>query len=88
MGITEDQQTLYHIITTCPFCLRVRHVVMKFGLNIRIKNIRKDHHAREELICGGGKSTAPCLRIDENNEKTKWMYESKDIISYLKEHFA
>jgi len=87
MRITEDQLTLYQF-TTCPNCLRVRQVIMKLEMNIRIKNVRKDPQAREELICGGGKSRVPCLRIDEKNGDTIWIYESNDIISYLKEHFA
>ena len=68
--------------------LNTETVVMKLEMNIRIKNVRKDPQAREELICGGGKSRVPCLRIDEKNGDTIWIYESKDIISYLKEHFA
>ena len=61
---------------------------MNLGLNLRIKNVRKDSQAREELICGCGKPTVPCLRIDEKKGDTIWIYESNDIISILKEHFS
>ena len=37
-----------------------------------------------ELINGGGKKQVPCLRIDEADGKSKWMYEAQDIIDYLK----
>ena len=87
MRVTEDQLTLYQF-TTCPFCLRVRHAAKTLGLNLPIKNVRKDHQAREELISGGGKSTVPCLRIDGNDGDTIWMYESHDIVTYLKKQFA
>ena len=32
----------------------------------------------------GGKYQAPCLRISEPNGEDEWLYESDDIISYLK----
>ena len=37
-----------------------------------------------DLIAGGGKSQVPCLRIEDENGGVSWMYESIDIIRYLK----
>ncbi len=37
---------------------------------------------RKQLESGGGRIKVPCLRI-ENEEQVRWMYESKEIISYL-----
>ena len=54
-------------------------------IEMNFKNIHEDPQARKELIEGGGKSMVPCLRI-ENDKKTTWMYESRDIIKYLREH--
>ena len=42
----------------------------------------------DELIRGGGKSQVPCLRIDHPGGTTQWMYESTDIIAYLRRRFA
>jgi glutaredoxin 3 len=40
----------------------------------------QDPQAREELVRVGGKATVPCLFINK-----KPMYESADIIAYLKD---
>jgi glutaredoxin 2 len=37
-----------------------------------------------DLIAGGGKNQVPCLRIESENGHVQWMYESIDIIRYLK----
>lgn len=74
--------TLYHY-PTCPYCMRVRRVIDELSLNIEMKDISRDRAARKELITGGGKPTVPCLRNDTDNEIT-WLYESADIIHYLK----
>ena len=37
-----------------------------------------------DLIAGGGKSQVPCLRIEDEKGDVSWMYESLDIIRYLK----
>lgn len=73
--------TLYHY-PSCPFCRRVSAAVRQLGMNIAAKNILLDAEARAELIAGGGRSTVPCLRID-NPDGSIWMYESKDIVRYL-----
>ena len=40
----------------------------------------------KELVIGGGKHKVPCLRIRKTNAKTEWLYESDDIISFLKKN--
>ncbi len=49
--------------------------------NIIYKDIHSDSKALGELIEIGGKNQVPCLMMDE-----KVMYESDDIIQWLKEH--
>jgi len=39
-----------------------------------------------DLIAGGGKSQVPCLRIETENGDVRWLYESIDIVRYLKTH--
>ncbi len=51
--------------------------------SVEIKNIDKDKEAREYLIEKGGKKQVPCLFIGEEP-----LYESLDIIKYLKENLA
>jgi len=86
-----DAQTkdlaLYHF-DTCPFCLRVRRAINKLQLCIELRNTHKDPRWQEELMAGGGKKTVPCLRIQSPEGSIHWMYESADIVAYLKERFA
>lgn len=79
--ITGDL-TLYHS-PGCPFCIRVSWAIEKLALNIAARNIYREPLARAELLAGGGRTTVPCLRIQEG-EDVHWMYESTDIIRYLK----
>ena len=49
-----------------------------------MKNIKDNPDFKAELIAGGGKKQVPCLRISQDNADTVWLYESDDIIRYLK----
>lgn len=81
-----EQYQLFHY-DSCFFCGRVRSFIETTGLDIPYRNIQREPGAHEELIAGGGRSTVPCLRI-ENDEGVSWMYESLDIINYLREQAA
>ena len=37
-----------------------------------------------DLIAGGGKNQVPCLRIETGSGDVRWLYESIDIVRYLK----
>jgi len=41
-----------------------------------------------DLVAGGGKSQVPCLRIESESGDIQWLYESTDIIQYLKNELA
>ena len=78
-----EKLTLY-VGTTCPFCKKVESFMEDNGIDsVEIKNIDKDKEAREYLIEKGGKKQVPCLFIGEEP-----LYESLDIIKYLKENLA
>lgn len=40
---------------------------------------------QQELISGGGKGQVPCLRIEDETGRVEWMYESDDIIDYIRQ---
>lgn len=86
-----DEQTknlvLYHF-PTCPFCLRVRRVIKQLKLDIELRDISRVPEYRTELITNGGRSTVPCLRIQDGEGNAQWMYESSDITRYLVERFG
>lgn len=66
----------------CPYCQRVLGALPNIKVDVEKRNTMRNPDFRKELIQGGGRSTVPCLRIEENGQ-VRWMYESLDIISYL-----
>ena len=79
----DDHQLFY--FSTCPYCIRVRMAMMRMGLEMPLKNIHSDPQYQTELIAGGGKKQVPCLRIEDSQGNIRWLYESGDIIRYLKQ---
>ncbi len=78
--------SLYQL-PACPYCVKTRRAMKRFGLNIARRNINQNEEYREELIREGGKRTVPCLKIVNEDQSVTWLYESGDIIKYL-EKFA
>ena len=74
------EYTLY-VYENCPYCQKVFRYMDKAGITIPLKNAREPE-AEAELISIGGKRQVPCLVIDGMA-----MYESDDIIRYMKETF-
>ena len=80
------EEYLLYQYESCPFCYRVRRFLDDAGIRIETRDVLRDPEARRELLTGGGRATVPCLRIDRAGE-TRWMYESLDIIDYLRRRF-
>lgn len=75
--------TLY-VKTGCPFCHKVLDAGEDLGVTFEQKNIADDAVAAE-LVARGGKRQVPYL-VD--SERGVEMYESDDIVQYLREHYA
>ena len=73
---------------TCPYCIKVQLALWWLKLKLPLKNIHSDPEHKSELITGGGKKQVPCLRIENEQGSVQWMYESSDIIRYLKHQLA
>ncbi len=71
---------ILYVITGCPFCQVVLDYINENNLQVDIRNIDNRENFNQ-LLKSGGQIQAPFL-IDEENKKS--MYESKDIIEYLK----
>lgn len=90
----EDQEAVNRQAATmalyqfyaCPFCVRVRREIHRLNLPIVTRDAQNGSPHREELLAEGGEVQVPCLRIDEDG-KSIWMYESKEIIQFLQETF-
>ena len=69
---------------SCPFCRRVMKYIEQSGrTDVEYHDIHKSAADRERLIRDGGMEQVPCLFIDG-----KPMYESSDIIAWLKANSA
>ena len=73
---------------SCPFCIKVRQEMRRLSLNIEKLDAQHDAAHREALLRGGGKPMVPCLRIRDGQGNSRWMYESGDIIEYLRGRFG
>lgn len=73
---------------TCPFCIKVRQEMRRLGLNVQKLDAQQPGQNREALTSGGGKAKVPCLKITDRAGKTQWLYESGEIIKYLRGRFA
>lgn len=75
---------ILYVKTGCPWCENVLDFAGGKGIQFELRNIA-DAGIADELIARGGKRQVPYL-VDEKN--TKEMYESADIIEYLKKYLA
>lgn len=75
--------TLY-VRPFCQYCERVLRFASENNLDIQTKDISAREVA-EELITLGGKRQVPYL-VDHEQQQS--MYESADIILYLKTHYV
>ena len=74
-----DELRLY-CLPSCPYCHKVLNFMDKNDLHIPVMSTL-DPENQDFLLRNGGSNQVPCLFIDE-----RAMYESDDIIAYLKEH--
>jgi len=80
------QYTLYQF-EACPFCVKVRREMKRQSVNIKLYDAKNNPTHRTELAQGGGRIKVPCLRIEKDGD-TRWLYESSDIIAYIKKEFT
>lgn len=70
---------------TCPYCLRVLKANQAIGVKLNLLDISSGEAYRTELITKGGKQQVPFL---EDTERGVCLYESIDIIEYLKKYYG
>ncbi|MBS9404563.1 glutathione S-transferase N-terminal domain-containing protein [Halomonas sp. TRM85114] len=73
---------------SCPFSIKVRREITRLNLKIEVRDAQLDPEHRRELKEGGGKVQVPCLRIANPDGPAQWMYESRDIIAWLRQRFG
>jgi len=70
---------------TCPFCIKVRREIKRQSLNIELRDAQYDQQHRQQLLNEGGKIKVPCLQVVNKNGNHTWLYESNDVIHYLRQ---
>lgn len=84
--LIEIQDHSLYYFNGCVFCYRVRMAMLKLSISMEMRNIHASSQYKNELRENGGKTTVPCLKIEEKGQ-TCWMYESRDIVAYLRQKF-
>lgn len=73
---------------TCPFCIKVRKEIARLGLNIETRDAQLDPAHKQALQEGGGKVKVPCLKINHEDGRQEWLYESDAINHWLHQRFG
>lgn len=68
----------------CPFCQRVLNALPQVKVDVEKRNVMHNPQFRQEQYKATGKTMVPCLRIEDESGTESWMYESADIVNYLK----
>lgn len=78
MAYLENHSLYYK--KPCPYCTRVLRFMEKNKITLDMRDTLQPGN-QNDLIRVGGKKQVPCLVIDG-----KAMYESNDIIDYLRQY--
>lgn len=65
----------------CPYCVKVKDFIKDNNIEVEIVDATYDAKAKRDILMLGGKMQVPMLLIDG-----KGMYESSDIIEWLKDN--
>ena len=72
----------------CPFCVKVRRHLRKHSLNIELRDAKNNAEFKGELTREGGKHKVPCLRIEDDAKRVRWLYSSEEICLFLEKEFS
>ena len=70
---------------TCPCCVKVRRQLKRHGPNIELRDATGDADMKAELVRDVRRHKLTCLTIEKADHSVQWLYESNDIIAYLKQ---
>ncbi len=73
-----------HYYDACPFCQMVLRVLPQLAADVELRNVLSQPEYRQEQQQATGRTTVPCLRLEDDQGQVQWLYESMDIIQYLK----
>lgn len=73
---------------TCPFCLKVRQEMRRLSLPVARLDAQPAGEHRERLLRDGGRVKVPCLQVTDAAGQSQWIYDSAQIVAYLRAQFA
>ena len=76
MAYLEDHQLYYK--KSCPYCVKVLRFLDANGITLDLRDTMQPGN-QNDLVRIGGKKQVPCIVI-----KGRTLYESEDIINYLR----
>jgi len=85
---TECKQLALYQFRTCPFCIKVRQEMRRLSLNVEQRDAQHSTENHQALLAQGGSSKVPCLKITDEENQTRWLYDSREIIAYLRQRFS
>ena len=71
----------------CIYSARVRLAMDQLGVEIELRDTRRNPEFAEEVLTATGRTTVPVLRIESEDGAVEWMPESREIIAYLQGRF-
>ena len=77
--------SLYHY-QSCPFCVMTTHAIDQTNIHIERRDIQLEQEHYQALLKGGGSTQVPCLRIEKNDGEAHWLFESMDIIAFVRQY--
>ncbi|WP_441003609.1 glutaredoxin family protein [Pseudocolwellia agarivorans] len=80
----KDTTFALYKLDTCPYCVKTIKVIKSLNIEVSLKDINESKKHNNALIQEGGKRQVPCLKIVKNNSAPVWLYESDEIIEFLK----
>lgn len=72
----------------CPFCVKTRRAMRRLGLDLELRDARRELRWRAQLLREGGRLQVPCLYIPHESGGGRWLYESDSILAFLEAHCA
>ena len=84
----QCQSLALYQYATCPFCIKVRQEMRRLSLPITRIDAQREGTARQALHEGGGQTKVPCLKITAPDGSSQWLYDSGEIVGYLRGRFG
>mgnify|MGYP004748515377 CR=1 FL=1 len=84
----QTRQLKLYEMPSCPYCCKVRRAMRQLGLDIPSVDIGRNDDAYNTLLSATDETQVPCLYIHDSGTEPRWLFESNDIVAYLRRRFG